>query len=188
MAQDERRVCPWWLGHVLLSPPRRIWQSPTKLLGPLVGEGMTVLEPGPGMGYFTLDLARMVGPAGRVVAVEVQDRMLRTLRRRAAKAGLLERIDLRHVEPESFGVDDLAGRVDRVLAIFVVHEMPDASGFFAAAHRALAAGGRLLFAEPKRYVTAVEFERTLAAATRAGFASPGHFDFPGARAVLLARA
>jgi len=187
MATGEHRVCPWWFGYLLLSPLRRIRQSPTKLLGSLVSPGMTVLEPGPGMGYFTLDIARMVGPSGRVVAVDVQDRMLRTLRRRAARAGLLARIDLRRVEPGSLGVEDLAGRIDRVLAIFVVHEMPDAGRFFAEAHRALVGGGRLLFAEPKRHVTRDEFERSLETAQRTGLASLGAFRFPGARAVLLAR-
>lgn len=188
MATAEHRVCPWWIGYLLLSPLRRIRQSPGKLLGSLVGAGMTVLEPGPGMGYFTLDVARMVGPAGRVVAVDVQERMLLALRRRAAKAGLLERIDLRRAEAGSLGVDDLAGRVDRVLAIFVVHEMPDTARFFAEAHRSLAGGGRLLFAEPKRHVTAAEFDRSVESALKAGFVNLGEFRFPGARAVLLARA
>ena len=83
----SNRVCPWWIGYILLNPLRRIRQDPRRLLGPLVREGMTVLEPGSGMGYFTLDLARMVGPGGRVVAVDLQDRMLKALRRRALKKG-----------------------------------------------------------------------------------------------------
>ena len=65
------RVCPWWVGYVLLFPLRRLRQNPRTWLGPLVNEGMVVLEPGPAMGFFTLDLARMVGASGRVVAVEV---------------------------------------------------------------------------------------------------------------------
>src|SRR6267143_1226690 len=129
-ARMPHRVCPWWLGYLLLLPLRRIWQNPRSLLGTLVREGMTVLEPGPGMGFFTLDVARMVGPGGRVVAVDVQERMLKVLRRRARKAGLLDRIDIRHAEPGRLGVEDLAGRVDLVLAIFVVHEMPEAGAFF----------------------------------------------------------
>ena len=64
-------VCPWWAGYALLIPLRRWTHNPERWLGPLVREGMTVLEPGPGMGYFTLDLARMVGASGRVVAVAV---------------------------------------------------------------------------------------------------------------------
>ena len=49
------------------------------ILSPLVSEGMTVLEPGPGMGFFTLELARLVGPHGRVVSVEMQAKMLEAL-------------------------------------------------------------------------------------------------------------
>jgi ubiquinone/menaquinone biosynthesis C-methylase UbiE len=47
---------------------------------------MTVLEPGPGMGAFTLELARLVGSSGRVVAVDVQSKMLDGLKRRAKRA------------------------------------------------------------------------------------------------------
>ena len=67
-----KRVCPWWLGYLLASRIRRwISDDPRKLLAPYVREGMTVFEPGPGMGYFTVELARLVGPVGRVVAVDV---------------------------------------------------------------------------------------------------------------------
>ena len=186
-ARMPHRVCPWWLGYLLLLPLRRIWQNPRKLLGTLVREGMTVLEPGPGMGFFTLDVARMVGPGGRVLAVDVQEKMLKALRRRARKAGLLDRIDIRPAEPGRLGVEDLAGRVDLVLAIFVVHEMPEAGAFFTEAHRALRSGGRLLFAEPRRHVPKDAFDRSLEAAAQAGFTRLGDFRFPGARAVLLAR-
>jgi hypothetical protein len=48
------RVCPWWLGYLLVNPLRRLVQNPVALLQPYVAEGMTVLEPGPGMGFFTL--------------------------------------------------------------------------------------------------------------------------------------
>ena len=49
-------VCPWWLGYFLASPIRRWMQDPAKILAPHVREGMIVLEPGPGMGFFTLEL------------------------------------------------------------------------------------------------------------------------------------
>lgn len=48
-----KRICPWWLGYVLASPLRRWIQDPAAIIGPYVREGMTVLEPGPGMGFFT---------------------------------------------------------------------------------------------------------------------------------------
>jgi ubiquinone/menaquinone biosynthesis C-methylase UbiE len=51
---------------------------------------MTVLAPGPGMGFFTIPLARLVGPSGRVIAVDLQPKMIESLKRRASKAGVLE--------------------------------------------------------------------------------------------------
>ncbi len=60
-----KRVCPWWLGYLLASRLRRLWEDPRTILAPYVREDMTVLEPGPGMGFFTLELARLVGSSGR---------------------------------------------------------------------------------------------------------------------------
>jgi hypothetical protein len=56
------RVCPWWLGYWLISPLRRRGQNPREILSPHVHEGVTVLEPGSGMGFFTLDLLASLGP------------------------------------------------------------------------------------------------------------------------------
>ena len=164
----ERHVCPWWIGWLLASPVRRLAQDPARILAPWAREGMTVLEPGPGMGFFTLELARRVGPRGRVVAVDVQPQMLAGLRRRAARAGLAPRVEARLARDTSLGVDDLAGRVDLVLAFAMVHELPDAEAFFREARRALAPGGRILLAEPSGHVGAGAFQETLAAAGRAG--------------------
>ncbi len=161
-------VCPWWLGPVLASPLRKLWQDPRRILAPHVREGMTVLEPGPGMGFFTLELARLVGPAGKVVAVDVQERMLAGLRRRATRAGLLARIELRRATEDGMAIGDLAGRVHLVLAFAVVHELPDAGRFFAEVRPVLAPGGRVLVAEPRGHVSAGEFEATLGAAERIG--------------------
>lgn len=162
-------VCPWWLGWLLASPIRKLVQDPAEILAPHVREGMTVLEPGPGMGFFTLELARRVGPHGRVVAVDLQERMLAGLRRRAARAGLGGRIEARRAAERSLNVDDLAGRVDLVIAFALVHELPDAGRFFEEVRRALRPGGKVLLAEPAGHVSAEDFEATLQTAERAGF-------------------
>lgn len=165
----SHRVCPWWLGRCLANPLRRLWQDPAYILPPFVAEGMVVFEPGPGMGFFTLELARRVGPAGKVVAVDVQPGMLRGLRRRAEKAGLLGRIDARQVSGGGMGIEDLEGRVDFVLAFAVVHELPDAARFFAEAYDAMRPGGRMLLAEPVFHVSNREFAATVEAAREQGF-------------------
>jgi len=163
------RVCPWWLGYLLASPVRRLLQDPKKVLGPYVREGMTVLEPGPGMGFFTLELARLVGPTGRVVAVDIQPRMLSSLRRRAARAGLLNRIDIRLASPDTMGLADLAGSVDFTAALAVVHELPSAERFYTEVAKASKPGAGLLIAEPAGHVKPPDFEAQLQAAARTGF-------------------
>jgi hypothetical protein len=71
----------------------------------------------PGMGFFTVEIARQVGPSGRVVAVDVQPRRIAGLKRRLAKPGLLERIAPRLASSDSLGLQDLKARVDLALAI-----------------------------------------------------------------------
>lgn len=162
-------VCPWWLGYFLLNPLRRHRQNPANILAPYVREGMTVLEPGPGMGFFTLDLARMVGASGRLIAVDVQPKMLARLKRRATKAGLLDRLDVRLVSADSMGLADLASAVDFTLAFAVIHEFPDADRFFAEVAQASKPGASVLVAEPAGHVKSARFEAELQAAFKAGF-------------------
>jgi SAM-dependent methyltransferase len=183
----EHRVCPWWLGYLLACPLRRFAQDPAKILAPYVHEGMTVLEPGPGMGFFTLDLARMVGASGRVVAVDIQPRMLAVLKRRVAKAGLAERVDCRLARHDSMAVADLAGMVDFALAFAVVHELPAGTRFFAEAAQALKPGACLLLAEPIAHVSAAQFEAELALAAQAGFVPADRPFIRRSRAALLKR-
>lgn len=53
------------MGYLLASRLRRWMEGdPTQILSPYVREGMTVLEPGPGMGFFTIPMARLVGERG----------------------------------------------------------------------------------------------------------------------------
>jgi SAM-dependent methyltransferase len=181
------RVCPWWLGYFLVGPLRRLWLDPVQVVQPYVTSGMTVLEPGPGMGFFTLELARLVGPDGRVIAVDIQPKMLAALRRRAERAGLLERIETRQATGAGLGIGDLAGKIGFVLAFAVVHELPDARGFFAEVARALAPSGRLLLAEPRGHVSQEEFEKTLEAAAAAGLRAVHQPSQPHDRTALLAR-
>jgi len=166
----SNHVCPWWLGYFLASPIRRWAQGdPTEILSPYVREGMTVLEPGPGMGFFTVPLAHLVGASGRVVAVDLQPRMIAGLKRRAAEANVLDRVDARVCSADTMALDDLAGQVDFILAFAVVHEFPDAKRFFSEVTRASKPGANLLLAEPRGHVNDAQFEAELAAAAASQF-------------------
>jgi len=179
------RVCPWWVGYLLVSPLRRLLHNPDKILAAFVTPGMTVLEVGPAMGFFTLPLASLVGPTGRIVCVDVQTRMLQALMKRARAAQLADRLVTRVCEPTSLGLDDFTGAIDFALAFAVVHEMPDPARVFADLARLLRSGARCLVAEPKGHVAAPAFEATLATARQAGLSLVGRPVIRRCRAAVL---
>ncbi|MGA2444951.1 MAG: class I SAM-dependent methyltransferase [Opitutaceae bacterium] len=162
-------TCPWWLGYLLASPLRRLIENPAARLAPYVREGMLVLEPGPGMGFFTLELARLVGPGGRVVAVDLQEKMIAALRRRAQRAGLADRIDARSCTADDLGIGDLAGQVDLVVLFHMLHEVSDQNRFLRAIHAALQPGGGVVIVEPRGHVSAEAFQASLTLAKTIGF-------------------
>ena len=148
---------------------------------------MTVLEPGPGMGFFTLPLARLVGTTGRVIAVDLQPKMIANLKRRAAKANLLEQIDVRVTSAETMELGDIDNTVDFTLAFAVVHEFPDAAKFFCEAARACKPGALLLLAEPSGHVNGENFAAQLVAASAAGFAVKDRPAIPRSLAALFTK-
>lgn len=70
----KKHICPWYVGYLLANPLRRLFQNPKNILRPFIKEGMTILEVGPGMGFFSLPLAKFVGETGRVVCVDLQEK------------------------------------------------------------------------------------------------------------------
>ena len=162
-------------------------QDPVKILSPYVSAGMTVLEPGPGMGFFTIPLARLVGASGKVIAIDVQSKMLDELKRRAAKVNLLERIDARVTSADTMGISDLEGKVDFTLAFAMVHEFPDAAHFFREAARASKSQARMLLAEPRGHVDEPQFAAELFAAASAGFSTADRPKIARSVSALLVR-
>jgi SAM-dependent methyltransferase len=146
---------------------------------------MTVLEPGSGMGFFTLELARLVGPSGRVIAVDIQAKMVARLKRRAAKAAVANRIDVRLASADSMGIADIRDTVDFTLAFAVVHEFPNATHFFVEVSAASKPGATLLFAEPAGHVKPFEFDSELHAAAEAGFRVVDRPSISSSQAALL---
>jgi ubiquinone/menaquinone biosynthesis C-methylase UbiE len=163
------RVCPVWVGFLLASPLRKLLHPPERILAPHVRQGMTVLDIGSAMGFFSLPLARLVGPSGRVVCVDMQERMLRALEKRSRKAGLQAVVETRLCHPEGLGLEDLKGGIDFALACYVVHEVPDASVFFSEVRSVLRASGKMLVMEPTGHVSAEKFRRMVTLARESGF-------------------
>ena len=161
-------LCPVWIGHLLASSLRKLFQNPVTILNPYVKPGMMVLEIGPGMGFFSLPMAEMVGAQGKIICVDLQEGMLKRLQTRAQNAGLGSRIETRLCQEHSLNAHDLRGAIDFALAFAVVHEISDADRVFAEIAAALKPAGRLLVSEPSFHVSAQDFEETIALAKQAG--------------------
>ena len=162
----NQHTCPWWFGYTFDNPLRRYIHDPRALFHDLVSEGDVVADLGCGLGYFTLALADLVGPSGRVVAVDVQSQMLERTRRRAQRRGLDARIEFHQCSHESLG---LTGVFDFVLAFWMFHEVRNRRGFLGEVRSVLGPDGCLLIAEPKGHVPRSLFSRERQLATEAGF-------------------
>ena len=165
----NKHVCPWWVGYFLASPLRKLFVDPYKLLGPFLKKGMTAVDVGPGMGFFTIPMARLIGPEGRVIAVDVQRKMLEKLTSRAGGLKGIAPIETKLCFSVSLGLEEYAGKVDFALAFAVIHEVPDVESLFKQIRGMLKKGSTLFIAEPKGHVSPSEFLATLDAAQSNGF-------------------
>jgi ubiquinone/menaquinone biosynthesis C-methylase UbiE len=186
--ESAQRVCPWWLGYLLASPVRKLMYDPRTILAPYVKQGMTVLDFGSAMGFFSIPLAQMVGPTGKVICVDMQEKMLARLKKRAQNAGVSAQIETRLCAQDSFGLEPLAGKIDFALLFAVVNEVPAREGLFVALASVLKAGANLLLAEPRGHVSTEDFARTLSVAKQNRFAEAGTPQISRSHAVFLKRA
>ncbi|MDY6861555.1 MAG: methyltransferase domain-containing protein [Thermodesulfobacteriota bacterium] len=162
------RVCPVWVGYLLISPVRKLFQNPEKILGPYVKKGMKVLDIGCAMGFFSLPLARIVGSNGKVICADIQEKMIKSLEKRVKKAGLADRILTRICQQNSLGLDDFKEKIDFAFASAVVHEVPDSDKFFSEINETVKPGGRLLIIEPKGHVSKKDFKIIVSVVEKSG--------------------
>jgi ubiquinone/menaquinone biosynthesis C-methylase UbiE len=116
-----RRLFPPEDLGMLEGPDRDAWQKPDLIMDALgIGEGSVVADLGAGGGWFTVRLARRVGPNGTVFAQDVQPQMLEAIKRRVGREGL------RNVEYVHGSLVDPRlprGRFDAVLIVDAYHEL-----------------------------------------------------------------
>jgi ubiquinone/menaquinone biosynthesis C-methylase UbiE len=178
-----QRVCPAACAGVLDHGLRRLVQNPRRILAPYLRPGMTALDLGCGPGFFTLAMADLVGPSGRVIAVDLQEGMLDRLRTKLRGASVEARIALHRCQQDEIGLTE---KVDFALAFYMVHEVPDQEGLFRQVAALLNPGGQLLVVEPPFHVSKPGFARTLETARQAGLACVARPGFRFSRAALLA--
>jgi ubiquinone/menaquinone biosynthesis C-methylase UbiE len=157
----NNHLFPWWAGYLLLNPLRKMSLDPEKNLKEYVKPGMIVLDAGCAMGFFSLPLARLTGSNGKVICIDPQKRMLKTLKKRALRSGLSGIIDARLCSTDSLMIPDLRDRIDLALVFGVLHEVPDSHRFIEELKSGLKKNALFLFGEP-HVISKPAFRRTVA--------------------------
>jgi SAM-dependent methyltransferase len=135
--------CPAALSWVVDNPVRH------RYLGAVLDRisirpGERVLELGPGPGAFTLGAAERAGPDGRLIAVDIQPKMIAQVEKRVRAAGMTN-VELYVASAHTLPLDD--GSVDRAFLITVLPEIPDRGRALAELRRVLRPGGVLSITE-----------------------------------------
>lgn len=156
----------------LLEVDRDPWQEPERILDLLGARaGAAVADLGAGGGYFAERLAARVGPAGRVVAIDVDEDALAQLRTRFPPARFPQ-VAIRRGTARDPGIEP--DSLDAVLMVDTYHELTEPAAILAAVRRSLRSGGRLVVvdrpaAEYRTAAHAISESRVVEQAGAAGF-------------------
>ena len=135
--------CPASLSWLVDNPLRRTYMRPVlDRIG--IRPGERVLELGPGPGTFTVGAALRAGVEGRLIAVDIQPKMIAQVEQRVREAGLTN-VETHVASAYALPLDD--GSVNRAFLITVLPEIPDRGRALVELHRALRPGGVLSITE-----------------------------------------
>ena len=119
------------------NPQRRLKDIPLK-------EGMAVVDYGCGPGRYTLPIAKVVGPKGKVFAVDIQPLAISMVKEKAFRESLA------NIEPilvDSYNTGIQGSSIDLVLLVDTFHQIKDYDALFREIHRVLKQDG-MLFMDP----------------------------------------
>jgi ubiquinone/menaquinone biosynthesis C-methylase UbiE len=136
---------PEFLANLIDNPLRRRFQPPNEMpIRHNIEPGMIVLEVGPGNGRYTIETARRVGRAGKVIAIDIEPKMIERVNRRAQAEGITN-LEARVADVYDLPFDD--GTFDAIYLITVISEVPDPDRALNEFYRLLKPSGVLAFSE-----------------------------------------
>ena len=152
--KEQKHICPTWGAIGLDNIFRKLIHNPQKILKPFIKEGMTILDIGCGPGFFSLEMAKMLNGAGKVIAADVQEGMLEKIRKKIKRTNFKQIIELHKSDFEKIGITE---KVDFVLAFWMFHEVTNQEKFLENLISILKPNGLIFIIEPKIHVTKKEF-------------------------------
>jgi ubiquinone/menaquinone biosynthesis C-methylase UbiE len=136
---------PEFLANMIDNPLRRKIQPPSEMpLRHNIRPGMTVLDIGPGNGRYTIETARKVGNTGKVIAIDIEPRMIVRVTSRAWAEGVP------NLEAKIASVYDLPFEDDSLDAIYmitVIGEISEPDRALSEFYRVLKPCGTIAFSE-----------------------------------------
>lgn len=180
----EKHTCPWWLAYTWDNRIRKIFQNTDVILKPYMNPGITVLDVGCGMGYFSIHMAKYIGEKGKVISVDIQKEMLEILKKRAEKSGL-DNI----IKPilSQGDLSDISERTDFALNFWMLHEVDSQKKLVKQIYDLLNPGGKYLIAEPKIHTSNKYFELIIGMCKEVGFIVETNPKITFSRSVLLSK-
>jgi ubiquinone/menaquinone biosynthesis C-methylase UbiE len=152
---EKSRVCSVERAGALDAGIRKLVHNPHKILKPYVKEGMSAMDLGCGPGFFTIEMAKLVGKNGKVTAVDLQEGMLEIVRKKVTKTNLQDIVEFHKCPNDRIG---LSKTFDFILVFYMLHEVPDQPSFLKEVFSLLKPDGKVLIVEPKFHVTKSDFD------------------------------
>jgi ubiquinone/menaquinone biosynthesis C-methylase UbiE len=173
-ARRNPAACPY-SQRLFLDLPRPFMRRQTLRAMLDLAPGERVLEVGPGIGYYSLDVARQLAPAGRLDVLDLQQPMLDELMRRAA---LLGTANIVATQGDARDLPFPTATFDAAFLVATLGEIPDRDQALRELHRVLKPGGRLVVGEgqPDPHMLTIDDLRRRAEAI--GFVCDGHEGTP----------
>ena len=180
----EKHTCPWWLAYTWDNKIRKLFHNTDVILKPYLKVGATTLDVGCGMGYFSIHMAKYIGDEGKVISVDIQEKMLKILKERSEKSGVYNRI-----EPilSSGNLSNVTDEIDFALNFWMLHEVDSQERMVKEIYNLLKPGGKYLIAEPKIHTNKKYFDSIIEMSKEVGFKLENNPKITFSRAVLFSK-
>ena len=165
-ANRKNRICPVEQAGALDFNLRKLVQNPKKILKPYINDGMTVLDLGCGPGFFTIEIAKLVGNSGKVIAADLQEGMLEKLKQKIQNTKFKDVIKLHKCQSDKIASSE---KVDLVLVFYMLHEVPNQINFLQDIKTLLKPNGKVFIVEPKFHVSNDDFQKLINILIQTGF-------------------